>query len=99
MGVEVELKRFALMENQVIEMELPFAPAKITDKRTASWDGLGQVELDAIEPNELKQMCLDAISEYFDEDLYDELMDQEADERSQYRIEMKDFALNLGNDE
>lgn len=46
----VEIRRIALMEQQVIEWGLPPAPAKETDSRTANWDGLGQVELDGCKP-------------------------------------------------
>lgn len=41
LGVDVRVKRIALMEDQVIEMNLPPAPAKSSDTRTANWDGLG----------------------------------------------------------
>src|SRR5690606_1638672 len=47
-GCDVEVRRIALMEKQVVEWNLPPAPAKHTDSRTAAWEGLGQVELDAV---------------------------------------------------
>jgi len=53
-GTEVEIKRIALMENQVIKWKLPPAPKKAADSRSANWDGLGQVELDAVEPKKLQ---------------------------------------------
>ena len=43
-GINVQVKRIALMEHQVKAWNLPPAPAKETDTRTANWDGLGQVE-------------------------------------------------------
>lgn len=48
MGTEVELRRAALMERQVLEWNLPPAPTKQGDKRSKNWDGIGQVELDAV---------------------------------------------------
>ena len=63
----IEVRRFALMENQVLAWRLPPAPAKETDSRTANWDGLGQVELDAVKPEKLQQLCEDAISTVFDQ--------------------------------
>lgn len=95
MGADVEVRRIALLENQVIDWNLPPAPAKVTDSRTAAWDGLGQVELDAVEPGQLRQLCADAIKDIFDEDLYDELMDQEEEEREQYRDELKEYVKTL----
>ena len=41
------------MEQQVIEWGIAARPAKETDSRTANWDGLGQVELDAVKPEKL----------------------------------------------
>jgi len=94
-GIDIEIRRIALMEHQVIEWDLPPAPAKETDTRTAKWNGLGQVELDAVRPERLMQLCENAIREVFDTDLYNELMQTEETERRQYRIELKEFVNNL----
>lgn len=94
----LEVKRIALMKDQVVEWNLPPAPAKETDSRTASWDGLGQVELDAIEPKKLQSLCSDAIDELFDEFLYDELMEQQDEEAKVYRENLKDFVNELGDE-
>lgn len=69
-GVDVELRRIALMEDQVIKWKLPPAPAKPTDSRTANWNGLGQVELDAVKPEMLQELCTDAIKSIFEEEMY-----------------------------
>lgn len=79
------------MEQQVVEWSLPPAPAKETDSRTANWDGLGQVELDAVKPEKLIAMLDDALGEIFDNDLYDELINQEDDEREQFQAELKRY--------
>lgn len=91
----VEIRRIALMEQQVIEWKLPPAPAKETDSRTANWDGLGQVELDAVKPEKLIAMLNDAVNEIFDPELYDELLERESDERKQFQAELKRY---VGND-
>ena len=90
----VEIRRIALMEQQVIEWKLPPAPAKETDSRTANWDGLGQVELDAVKPEKLISMLNDAINEIFDQDLYDELITQENEERELFQAELKRYVEN-----
>lgn len=95
MGVDVDVRRIALMEKQVIEFNLPPAPTKEGDSRTANWDGLGQVELDAIEPNKLKSMAKDAISSILDTELLAELAVQEDKEREIYRDSLKEYASNL----
>lgn len=87
----VEIRRIALMEQQVIEWKLPPAPAKETDSRTANWDGLGQVELDAVKPEKLISLLDDAINDIFDRELYDELLERESDEREQFQTELKRY--------
>lgn len=98
-GVPVEVKRIALTEEMVVEMNLPPAPTKVTDSRAAAWDGLGQVELDAVDIETLRQMCDDAIQEIFDEDLYDELNDQEQEERKEYVKRLQAEVNTMFNDE
>lgn len=94
-GVQsVELRRVALMEKQVIEWKLPPAPAKETDSRTANWDGLGQVELDAVKPEKLISMLNEAVESVFNRELYDELMEKEDEEREQFQAELKRFVEN-----
>lgn len=87
----VEIRRIALMEHQVIEWKLPPAPAKETDSRTANWDGLGQVELDAVKPEKLVAMLNEAIGEIFDNDLYDELNRTEEEERELFQTELRRY--------
>jgi len=86
MDIQVEVKRILLMKDQVLELGLPPAPTKETDSRSAKWEGLGQVELDAIEPKELKNIVTEAISELFDEDKYLELKGSRRRKRLHIRI-------------
>lgn len=94
-GIRVDLRRIALMENQVIAWHLPPAPAKITDSRTSNWDGLGQVELDAVKPEKLQSLCEDAIETIFDHDLFSILQKEEKDERELYQDELKRFVIGI----
>lgn len=98
-GVEVEIDRVALNHEQVVAWKLPYAPVKEGDSRTANFTGLGQVELDAIEPHRLQDMCRKAIAKYFDTDLYDELMEQERNERVEYRQQLRDYVINMDFDD
>lgn len=95
MGVNVEVKRIALMEEQVVAWKLPPAPTKLTDSRSSNWGGLGQVELDAVEPRELQQLCTDSIMEVFDQDQHDALMDAENEESIKFKQELKDSINDL----
>ncbi len=94
-GVEVEVKRVALMHEQVLEWKLPPAPTKDTDTRAAKWEGIGQVELDAVRPEKLQALCQEAIDSIFDKDLYDELNEVETEERVTYRAALKEFVQTL----
>jgi hypothetical protein len=92
MGTDVELQRIALMEEQVVEWNLPPAPTKVSDCRSAKWEGLGQVELDAVEPIEIVALLEDALQSVFDDELYDELKEQEIEERAEFKeILKRDF--------
>ena len=83
------------MEDQVKEWRLPPAPTKKTDSRTANWDGLGQVELDAVRPEKLISLCQNAIDELFDYDLLRELEAEEAEEKEEYQKALKEFVNEL----
>lgn len=96
-GIRVDLRRIALMEDQVIAWHLPPAPAKITDSRTSNWDGLGQVELDAVKPEKLQSLCEDAIETIFDHGLFSILQREEEDERKLYQDELKRFVIDIKN--
>ena len=90
----VELRRILLKKEQVIEWNLPPAPAKLTDSRTANWDGLGQVELDAVDPKKLQRICQDAINDVFDYDLFNDLKDEESEEKERFTMELRTFVNN-----
>ena len=92
---EVVVQRVALMEEQVVDWHLPPAPVKVGDSRSAAWDGLGQVELDAVEPTKLQRLCEGAIENLFDHDLYEELLHVEDTEREEFREAMKDYVATM----
>lgn len=97
MDVDVEVKRIALMEHQVKKWKLPPAPTKMTDSRSSTWDGLGQVELDAVEPKQIQQLCKDAIMDIFDIKSYDDLMIVEYKESKKFKKILKGDIGNLLN--
>ena len=95
MYCHVEVRRIALMEDQVIAWELPPAPIKVGDTRSNTWNGVGQVELDAVKPEKLQEMVSTAIEELFDDELHDELMEQEEEEKVQYVRALKKYVKSL----
>lgn len=91
----IEVRRVALNENQVIQWKLPPAPTKATDTRSVNWTGIGQVELDAVRPEKLMSLLESAIADIFDQDLYQELLDEEEEQRASYRKELKEYVSTL----
>jgi len=92
MNVDINVKRIALMEHQVKKWKLPPAPTKTSDTRSMNWNGLGQVELDAVEPREIIKLLNESINEIFDEELHKKLQIQENKENKQFKeILKKDF--------
>lgn len=91
-GITVEIKRILLLENQVKKWKLPHAPTKMTDTRSRAWDGIGQVELDAVERGKIIRILEKAIIDIFDTDLYRVLQETEEQEREEFKaILEKDF--------
>ena len=93
-GVDVIVDVISLNKQQVLDWNLPPAPAKTTDSRTANWNGLGQVELDAVSPKKLISLCDEAIEKYFDYGLHQELMEQQESEKVIYMERLKEYVNN-----
>ena len=92
---DVEVRRVLLLENQVRAWGLPPAPVKPGDSRSAKWEGLGQVELDAVEPNKLQELCGEAIDSVFNFTNHDILKEAEEEERKTYRAALKEYVASL----
>lgn len=92
---DLEVRRICLNKDQVIAWGLPPAPTKDTDSRSAHWDGLGQVELDAVKPEKLMQLLQNAIDDIFDKSLHEELMAREEHEGVMFKDELKLYISNL----
>lgn len=92
MGVKIEVIRVALMEEQVLKWKLPPAPTKITDTRSVQWEGIGQVELEAVEDSDLRNLLDKAMAKVFDPTLHMELLEQQKHEKREFlEIIRRDF--------
>jgi hypothetical protein len=89
-----ETRRIALTPEQLIEYGLPeYAPTdeelkKLADDPRAKafeerYGSLVQYEVDALDPDELRYLYQTAIDEYWDEALYQDVLQREAEERAQ----------------
>jgi hypothetical protein len=77
--------RIALTAQQVKEHELPTAPAKTTDSRSARWQG-GTCQLEALAPDVLAQIVHDEITSGFRDDVLVRQIEQEERDRKDLRL-------------
>jgi hypothetical protein len=78
--------RVALTAEQVDAYGLPPMPGKETDSRAAGFVAkhgeLRQVELDALDPDDLEALYQDALDRFWDDDAYQDALEQEEADRS-----------------
>jgi len=91
-GVEASIENIAVTREQIDRYNLPHAPedadeiAKMKrDPRFKKWEhGLFRVELDALMafvPDEFERIAKESVAEYFDEDIYEETLKTQEEER------------------
>jgi hypothetical protein len=85
-GCFAKVIRIALSAEQVLEYDLPPNPGKETDSRAAGFIArhgeLRQVELDALDPDDLRRLYQDAVNQFWDTAAFDAVMEQERADRS-----------------
>jgi hypothetical protein len=62
-GVPIHFEELSVTEKQILDCDLPTRPTKKSDTRSKNWKG-DSVELDAIEPNRLRQIVRAAIERH-----------------------------------
>jgi hypothetical protein len=78
-GLSISFTRLAVTPEQVIGLGLPTAPPKTTDNRAFA----GRTcQAEAIPPDVLRQILLDAVRERVDDDVRKKLLDREAKTRT-----------------
>jgi hypothetical protein len=78
---DLEFERIAVNPDQIAAWSLPSRPTKQTDSRAKGF-GAESVELDAIEPNQMRNIVRDAIERHLPPDELDVLTATEESERS-----------------
>ena len=77
---DISFERIAVTLEQIEEWNLPTRPTKTSDTRAKDF-GEVSVELDAIDPNQLRELVQAAIEEHLPADEYEVLKAAEASER------------------
>ncbi len=82
-----EARKVALTLDQAEQYGLPPMMGKTTDPRAAGFEAkygrLFQIELDALDPNVLRELFAEAIADYWDNDAYQAVLERETSEREQ----------------
>jgi hypothetical protein len=80
-GTFSQVVRLALTREQVGDFGLPPQPGKVTDPRAngfiARHGELVQVELEALDPSELRRLYEDALAPYWDVSMFESSLEQE----------------------
>lgn len=84
--------RVALTENQVDEFNLPTAPAKISDSRSANWIG-ETTQAEAMPPDLLERVVVAAIDELTDEDALKAVKEREREDKERLRAAVEDQSV------
>jgi hypothetical protein len=79
--IEINFERFAVTPQQIADWNLPTKPTKQTDSRAKTWTHGGSVELDAIHPDRLRDLCDQAIAQHVDQERLRKLKVIEAEEK------------------
>lgn len=90
----VEVRRIALLPEQIREYNLPPAPVKMSDARAVSFIaryGNGVVELDALEPPVLQQMIREAILREINIKEWKRVVQEIREEREQVKKEIENL--------
>lgn len=94
-----EVIRVGLLRHHIDEYSLPPMPGKEDDARSASFildhGDLIQVELDALNVNDLKKLYQDQLDRFWDAEAYEAVMDEEEPERERMALLRK---LSTSND-
>jgi hypothetical protein len=78
---DIHFERLAVTEEQIEEWNLPSRPTKESDPRAKDWNSGDSVELDAIEPDELRNIVRTCIERHIDQAQLDFLREQEKREK------------------
>src|SRR5262245_23961786 len=78
---DIYFQRIAVTPEQIAEWDLPTRPTKASDTRAKAFGSTLSVELDAIEPNQLRQLVQEAIEEHLPPEQFEILKAAEESER------------------
>jgi hypothetical protein len=81
-GADMRFQRIAVTEEQIEEWDLPSRPTKTSDSRYERFGSDESVELDAIDPRELRKLVKRVINRHVPEKKYNALVRQQEQEKA-----------------
>ena len=78
---DIEFERIAVTEEQIADWDLPTRPTKASDTRAKAFGSTLSVELDAIEPNQLRALVQEVIERHLPPEQFEILKAAEESER------------------
>jgi hypothetical protein len=78
---DITFERIAVTPEQINDWDLPTRPTKTSDKRAKNFGSSISVELDAIEPNQLRALVQDTIEQHLPAEQFEVLKAAEESER------------------
>jgi hypothetical protein len=93
-AAEIHFERLAVLPQQITAWRLPTRPTKQTDTRAKRFGDNESVELDAIDPPQLRKIVQDAIERHLPEDKLKVLQVAEENERAAFRNIAHFFAVD-----
>jgi len=93
-GVDADVRRIAITDEQIQKYNIPPAPAKRSDTRFNGFvdeHGDRAVELDAIEPNVLQEIIRSSIRALFDEKIYQEQKLEEKEKQQEIKRMIEEY--------
>ena len=94
---EIHFERLAVTPEQIAQWNLPTRPTKTTDSRAKRFDSDIRVELDAIEPNQLRDIVREAIERHLPPAQLAVLMAAERSEREVLQHLINGLTVNGGD--
>lgn len=90
-SAEIYFERVAVNRDQIVDLKLPTRPTKSTDSRAKSFEG-ESVEVDAISPDELRNMCEQRIAQHVNPNILERTFRIEKLERESLQKIALDFS-------
>jgi len=96
MGLKCSFETIAITKEQISEYNIPINALKKKDSRSKAFlelNGDMAVELDALDPNVLQTLIKDSVNKYFDNTIYQSVLEIQEEHKAFFQEKLKEFNL------